>query len=71
MIVNNHVLDATTLAFSREMLRKVVLIEEVFEILSLIFGPIPYKASGGQIVEATLASSRFLVKGFCETLVLQ
>jgi hypothetical protein len=52
--VMNTTLDATTVAFFRERLRKAVVIEELFEMFETYLRSQGLQARGDQIVDATL-----------------
>lgn len=52
----DNILDATTVAFFRERLRKAGLIEEIFEHFEQYLRDQGYEARGGQIIDATIVS---------------
>ena len=52
--VMNNILDATTIAFFKERLRKAGVIEELFEMFETYPRPKGLQARGGQIIDATL-----------------
>jgi IS5 family transposase len=52
--VMSNSLDATTIAYFREQLRKAALIEEIFELFEKYLRSKGLQARGGQIIDATL-----------------
>jgi IS5 family transposase len=52
--VMSNSLDATTIAYFREQLRKAALIEEIFELFEQYLRSQGLQARGGQIIDATL-----------------
>jgi len=54
LVVMNDILDATTIAFFRERLRKVGVIEELFKKFEAYLRSQGLEARGGQIIDATL-----------------